>query len=156
MEVIPRPWWESWWFGSVILAVVINLGTSYLKPILDQWWGKYSERQRKVNLKNSALLDVQIQEMLDDQTEVMYIFAMLNRSYFVIFIGIIEIFGALLFFENPLFVSIMFAIGLVTAYIGIRMFIKNNALITTFRQKRTLIRWGGKELADNVFKSEQN
>ena len=122
-------WLETWWGGGILLAFVINLASSYIKPLLDKWWGKYSDRQEKVNLKNSTLFDVQIQEMLDDETEVMYIFSMLNQSYFVIFIGIIEIFGALLFFKNPLFVSFMFFIGLVTVYFGIQIFLKNNLML---------------------------
>lgn len=37
----------SWWFGVVIVGIVLNLGTSYLKPTIDNILAKYSSRKRE-------------------------------------------------------------------------------------------------------------
>ncbi len=69
MEASPDKWWESWWFGSIIVGLGINILSSYLKPLLDQWWGKYSDRQRIKNEATLAQLNDRVDEMLADVTD---------------------------------------------------------------------------------------
>jgi hypothetical protein len=34
-----------WWFSAVVMAIIVNLLSSYFKPWMDKWWAMRSEKR---------------------------------------------------------------------------------------------------------------
>lgn len=56
----------SWWFTAVFVSLLINLAAAYLKPALDQWRGRYSERRRARNATQHERFEAAVSALADN------------------------------------------------------------------------------------------
>jgi len=63
--------------------------TSYVKPMIDQWWGKYSERQRQKNRVKQDKFNERVELLLKDPVEVAEVMIKLFEARLLIFIALI-------------------------------------------------------------------
>lgn len=139
MEIPPDNWWETWWFGGIILALAINLGTAYLKPMLDKWWGQFSGAQRAKNAAFAAFFEMQVQEMLHDHAEFIYVNTQLIRADISLLISFILFAGVLPLAGNEkitVLIGIVLFLMVTNAYWSFRSIIKYRNLITAYRTRK--------------------
>lgn len=57
-----------WWLTAVVFALLVNIASAYLKPLIDSWWGRRSETKRALNDKAQAVWMKRVQRLCDDPT----------------------------------------------------------------------------------------
>lgn len=60
--------WAWWLFSTVILAIVLNLISSYLKPYIDRQFERFSDSRRVKNAKQKARIEQAAHVLLADPT----------------------------------------------------------------------------------------
>lgn len=55
-----------WWFSVVIVGVLINVASAYLKPYLDVWYGKVSTKRRFKNEQAKAEFEEHAQALANN------------------------------------------------------------------------------------------
>lgn len=100
----------GFWFGSVFIAVLINLGTSYLQPLIDRAIGKFSKRRTERIAMKSAQFRMGVERMAFDagymqfmqHKEIRFRFSSLVALLLVIFLALIYTFALITHVSNSL------------------------------------------------------
>ena len=71
--------WLWWVFSTVLVAIVINLSSDYLRPRIDALWSKFSAKRRKMSELESAKIEAAAVKMLSSSEEANYIFHSYQR-----------------------------------------------------------------------------
>lgn len=80
--MIPKTGTEWGWFilTAFVLAIGINLISSYLKPVTDRWLGRFSDYRRISNEKERKRVDDMVQWMLDNPAAVAIVSGSMTRA----------------------------------------------------------------------------
>jgi hypothetical protein len=71
-------WW--WWISVVVLSLLLNLASSYLKPLIDRRWARWSEARQRDLEERSARFQEAVQRLADDpQEQILLAIAMLQN-----------------------------------------------------------------------------
>lgn len=83
--------WIWWIFSAIILSLLINLISDYLKPAIDKIWGNYSSAQNKKNEKRKREILEAVNRMHSNQKEAFHTYYLslyyliVQYAYLVIF-----------------------------------------------------------------------
>ncbi len=92
------PSWLSWFLTTIVLAIIINIVSNYLKDRIDLVWGKYSDKRKTKNKLLMEKMENQVSEMLADPEQVGYYYynvilyavkACFYLIFFAVFVGIV-------------------------------------------------------------------
>ena len=56
-----------WWLTAVVLALVVNLASSYLKPIIDEWRDRRALRCQSLAERNATRTELWARFLLEDE-----------------------------------------------------------------------------------------
>jgi len=89
-----------WLFSVVVMGIIVNVISAYIKPLVDEQWGKISDAQRVKNVKKRAVIGKVVARMLADPTYFMWqntllITFMLSLSTIGISISLFAVIGML-------------------------------------------------------------
>ena len=70
----------AWWFGTVIVAFLINLVSDYSKPAIDKWLSKYSHLKRETNEKKKRQFDEHLSKLISEPVEVVVVEVQYTRN----------------------------------------------------------------------------
>jgi hypothetical protein len=62
----------SWWFSVVVVGILVNLVSAYMKPTLDQVRGRASKRWRDSNAAAKAKFEAHVDQLCRDGDERLY------------------------------------------------------------------------------------
>ena len=67
------------WFTAVVLALVVNLTSSFAYDGIRQFWGKYSSRQRAKNEERAATIEAEARKCVESPARLIWISSLLGR-----------------------------------------------------------------------------
>jgi hypothetical protein len=77
--------WSWWFFSAIVLTIVLNIFSDYVKPRIDLIWQKYSDKRKRKNIEEENKINSVVDNMLQDPRETHHVYSMLNywatRSY---------------------------------------------------------------------------
>jgi hypothetical protein len=110
----------NWWLGIVIVGLIINLSSSYLKPKLDNALGKISTKRKLLNENTKRKIDEKVAFLLNDHTHLQvmrlenFVTQLLIRFFACVIITLLMmiaiIFGPKAIPFSPLSIIILFGI----------------------------------------------
>ena len=111
MEGVPNSFggWVWWFLTAIGIAFVVNLGSDYLKPRLDQYLEGYSTSRKISNEKKRQQLEQKVTTILNDPTEVNILLHNINL-YTVLGIGTVILAAIFLVFA---FTTMILGIALI-------------------------------------------
>jgi hypothetical protein len=60
----------TWWISVVVVGLLINLASDYLKPLLDRILGSFSNARKRANEKQALLFQDDLQKLVNDPSKV--------------------------------------------------------------------------------------
>src|SRR5688572_26482898 len=70
--------WIWWFLSAIILTIVLNVFSDYIKPKIDFFWQKYSDKQRAKNVEEEQKINNIVNNMLQDSRELYHVCSMLT------------------------------------------------------------------------------
>ena len=55
-----------WWLTAVVLALVVNIASSYLKPVIDNWRERRTSKCQSIDERNAVKLELWARFLLED------------------------------------------------------------------------------------------
>ena len=55
-----------WWLTAVVLALVVNIASSYLRPAIDSWRERRTSKRQSIEEQNAAKLELWARFLLED------------------------------------------------------------------------------------------
>jgi hypothetical protein len=69
-ELIKQMSTPAWWISVVIVGVLVNIFSDYLKLGLDRFFGRFSDKRKHANEREIILIEKKVQELLDTPSKV--------------------------------------------------------------------------------------
>lgn len=63
MEELSKP---SFWIAGIVLALIVNIASAYIKPWIDRWAGNYSTARKEKNTKRQLEFENEIALLAKD------------------------------------------------------------------------------------------
>jgi uncharacterized membrane protein YbhN (UPF0104 family) len=79
-ELIKQMSTPAWWISVVIVGVLVNIFSDYLKLGLDRFFGRFSAKRKHANERERIFIEKEVQELLDTPSKVIDILAAELRS----------------------------------------------------------------------------
>ena len=70
-----------WWISVVLVGIIINLLSSYLKPFIDKTLSNYSVARRNKVKRNEHDRITKIEKLKSSETEKMFLYMQISRNY---------------------------------------------------------------------------
>jgi hypothetical protein len=70
--------WGWWFFTAIILSMLVNIISDYVKPKLDLIWQKYSTKQNLKNENERNEINHIVDNMLKNQQDALYVYSRTN------------------------------------------------------------------------------
>jgi len=70
-----------WWIGVVVMGILINLISSYLKPQIDSFTSKYSISKREKNKKKQDWRIKKLEKLKSNQNEKLLLYMQISGNY---------------------------------------------------------------------------
>lgn len=90
-----------WWVSVVLVGLLINLASAYLKPRLDSWLSERSRRASARRAKRSAAFEAAVEKLAADPTALLIAgqklhdlqYQILSATSFVVFLLLLNVFA---------------------------------------------------------------
>jgi hypothetical protein len=69
-ELIKQMSTPAWWISVVIVGVLVNIFSDYLKLGLDRFFGRFSDKRKHADEREKILIEKEVQELLDTPLKV--------------------------------------------------------------------------------------
>jgi predicted histidine transporter YuiF (NhaC family) len=91
-----------WWVSVVLVGLLINLASAYLKPRLDSWLSQRSERASAKRASLNAAFEASVEKLVANPTSLLIAgqklqdiqYQILSASLFVVFLLLLNVFSA--------------------------------------------------------------
>jgi hypothetical protein len=69
-ELIKQMSTPAWWISVVVVGILVNLFSDYLKIGLDRFFGKFSDKRKRTNERERFIFEKKVEELLDAPSKV--------------------------------------------------------------------------------------
>ena len=73
--------WSWWFFSAVVMGIVINLTSAYIKYPVDKVWEKISDSRRSKNETYRQKIAEAVEKLIEDPNRLVRLDIILNRHY---------------------------------------------------------------------------
>jgi hypothetical protein len=69
-ELIKQMSTPAWWINVVVVGILVNIFSDYLKIGLDRFLGRFSDKRKRTNERERVLFEKEVQELIDTPSKV--------------------------------------------------------------------------------------
>ncbi len=69
-ELIKQMSTPAWWISVVVVGILVNIFSDYLKIGLDRFSGRFSDKRKRTNERERVLFEKEVQKLLDNPSKV--------------------------------------------------------------------------------------